>query len=71
MERYRYYTTSRPPVPGGIPKEGLIQVCDFGKRVLVPSINGFAWGYADYNRPLVRAEIYEYELVGPRFAEEE
>lgn len=60
---HRYYTLNRPPMPGGIPKDGLVRVYAYDTRLLVLSINRWAWGYAEYSRPLTAQEITEYELA--------
>lgn len=61
MKVYRYYCRFRPPMPGGIPREGLVGLADYDWP---QSFNGIsAWGYVEYNRPLTDKEIYDYELV--------
>lgn len=61
--RYRYYTLYRPPMPGGIPKQGLLSIHEYEDRLLVTSINRWAWGYAEYSRKLTEKEISDYELA--------
>lgn len=65
MQFYRYYTTSRPPMPGGIPKDGLVGIKAFEARTYIPSLGREVWGFADYKHPLTDAEVSEYELLAP------
>lgn len=57
--RVRYATLMRPPVPGSIPKEGLLEVKDI--KGITPSGHP-AWGWAEYDRFLTEQQIKEYEL---------
>lgn len=63
MKTYRYYTLNRPPMPGGIPKDGLLSVQCYDTRLLVIAINRWAWGYVEYSRPLTAEEISNHELA--------
>lgn len=57
---YRYYCLYRPPMPGGVPRDGLERaICwDWPQ-----SFNGVSsWGYVEYNRPLSDEEVGSYEL---------
>lgn len=57
---YSYMTLYRPPMPGGIPREGLSDVKCFDQRT---ALYGTAcWGVATYTRPLTEKEIRDYEL---------
>ena len=61
MKVYRYYTLYRPPMPGAIPREGLVHTADFDYK---QSYNGIGcWGWAEYSRPLTEKEITDYELA--------
>ena len=61
MKVYRYYCQFRPPMPGAIPRAGLVNTADFDYK---QSFNGIgAWGWAEYSRPLTDDEIYHYELA--------
>lgn len=61
MKVYRYYTQFRPPMPGAIPREGLVQTADFDYK---QSFNGIgAWGWAEYSRELTDKEVSDYELA--------
>ncbi len=61
LPMYRYYTTQRPPMPGSIPKDGLISVVSFDRRTRVEHI-GECWGYAMYKHRLTPAAMKDYEL---------
>ncbi len=59
MIRVRYATTMRPPQPGAFPRKGVVEVkCIDG---VAPS-GHHAWGWVDYDRYLMEAEIKDYEL---------
>lgn len=55
----RYAFLMRPPMPGAMPREGLIECMEI--RGSAPSGHS-AWGWADYNRRLTDKEINDYEL---------
>lgn len=55
----RYATLMRPPMPGAIPREGLLQIKDI--EGYTPTKH-HAWGWAEYNRYLTEEEIRHYEL---------
>ena len=57
---YSYLTLRRPPMPGGIPKDGLAAVKGFEKRSTIFDID--CWGIVVYDRPLTEKEIDDYEL---------
>lgn len=58
---FRYYTRMRPPMPGAIPRKGLVNTEDFGERKVFRGLE--AWGYAEYDRALDGKEIRDYELA--------
>ena len=61
MKVYRYYCRFRPPMPGSIPRQGLIRAYEYDYP---QSFNGVsAWGFAEYDRPLTAQEIKDYELA--------
>ena len=47
---YRYYTKYRPPMPGAIPRQGLVRVGSYDQKQTFDGIG--AWGFAEYDRPL-------------------
>ena len=58
---YRYYCRFRPPMPGGIPRKGLVHTASFDWP---QSFNGItAWGWAEYDRELTDKEVDDYELA--------
>ena len=61
MKVYRYYCRFRPPMPGAIPRKGLVEVASFDGPQTLDGIR--TWGYAEYNRELTDREIADYELV--------
>ncbi len=61
----RYYLTERPPMIGAMPKNGLKQVTDFGKKIVLPFGNNnvlACYGCVEYDRELTESEINNYEL---------
>ena len=60
-KRYSYLTLSRPPMPGGIPRAGLVETQEFDQREA--RYGKMCWGIAVYDRPLTEKEIDEYELA--------
>jgi len=61
---YRYYCRLRPPMPGAIPRDGLVRTADFDWP---QSFNGVAaWGWAEYDRELSAGEVADYELSPSR-----
>lgn len=61
MKVYRYYCKYRPPMPGGVPREGLVHAADYDYP---QSFNGIAaHGYVEYSRELTAREIGDYELT--------
>ena len=56
---YRYVCLERPPGPGAVPREGLLD--SYCMAVTAP--NGYAgWGYVDYDRKLTPKEQEHYDL---------
>lgn len=59
MRITRYATLMRPPHPGAIPREGLLET---------KAIEGYApsghhaWGWADYSRFLTEEELRHYDM---------
>lgn len=62
---YDYYMLSRPPMPGAMPREGLIAIEDFGDKQVVPELKRAAWGKLTYDRMLTEDELERYELADP------
>lgn len=61
-----YYMTQRPPMPGAMPKEGLLHwemLDDDGNRVFCDKIGLEAYAKLEYSRELTEKEISDYELT--------
>ena len=58
---YRYYCRFRPPMPGAIPRPGLVRVGSYDYKQCIGGVG--AWGFAEYDRPLTEKEIEDYELA--------
>ena len=59
MIRARYATLMRPPMPGAVPRKGLLEMKEIEGNA--PS-GHHAWGWAEYDRFLTGEEIRDYEL---------
>ena len=55
----RYATLLRPPGPGAVPRDGLLQVREI--EGTTPS-GHHAWGWAEYNRRLTEEELRHYDM---------
>ena len=64
MKVYRYYCKFRPPMPGAIPRDGLVSTSDYDWPQSFDGVS--AWGIAEYSRPLTDQEISDYELAASR-----
>ena len=59
MAIVRYAFLMRPPMPGAMPRDGLIEC----KEICGTAPSGHhAWGWADYSRYLTGDEISHYDL---------
>lgn len=64
MKCFVYATKERPPMIGGIPMDGLLDItCEFLDRTFDPIAGCDIWGIVTYNRELTQSEIDDYELV--------
>lgn len=63
IKTYTYAMLQRPPMPGAMPKKGLVEVQSFDKKEPVVQINKMAWGILRYDHPLTDREIDDYELA--------
>ena len=61
MKVYRYYCRFRPPMPGAIPRQGLVRTFAYDYKQSIGGIG--AWGFAEYDRPLTDQEVDQYELA--------
>lgn len=62
---YRYYSTRRPLMVGGVPSaERITNIANFeGGRTYCGEIDNTAWGYVEYATPLDPQQVSDYELV--------
>ncbi len=58
----RYYLTQRPPSPGAFPGKP-VRVGSFDSREYVEEIKLRAWGWVEYDKPLTKKQISDYELI--------
>ena len=61
MKVYRYYCQFRPPMPGAVPRPGLVRVYSYDYKQRFDGVG--AWGFAEYDRPLSDSEVSQYELA--------
>lgn len=59
MEKYKYLLLMRPPTPGAIPIDGLVEC---GEEEGTAPSGHHIWGYAIYKRKLSDQEVYNWEL---------
>lgn len=59
----RYFSTSRPVMPGSFPNVGVTGVHNFDDRQFCPEIGRMAWGYVEYAERLPEDLARSYELV--------
>ena len=59
-EYYGYYCLMRPPMPGAVPIDGLVQ-CEDKEGVSLASKHHY-WGRVVYDRPLSAEEVLHFEL---------
>jgi len=57
---YAYYCLMRPPMPGAVPRNGLVQ-CEDKEGVSLTSKHHY-WGRVVYDRPLSTEEVLHFEL---------
>lgn len=62
-KRYVYYMLMRPPMPGSMPIDGLVDLKDFGDKAYVREIDREAWGKLVYMRKLSDEEVWNWELA--------
>lgn len=55
-----YRMLMRPPVPGALPRDGLIRVDD--NCGYSPKTRHHYWGTAEYKRKLTKEELDNYEM---------
>ena len=65
MIQYEYLCHQRPPMPGAVPRDGLVAVRnppDGVDNVNIDGVTYNCWGYVTYNRSLSDREMSDYEL---------
>lgn len=60
---YRYYMPYRPPMPGAMPKDGIVRMFAQESRAKMEGCNRPVWGWVEYDRKLTAKEISDYELI--------
>ena len=62
---YRYYCARRQPALGTVPVDTalILGLEDFHERRYVPAIDCMAWGWVEYNRPLLMKDVAAYGLI--------
>lgn len=61
--KFLYYMTQRPTMPGAMPKADLTDICELDPTATIPEINRGAYAVLTYSRPLTYQEIHDYELT--------
>lgn len=61
MNMHRYYLQSRPPFIGTHPVGAVVVECFERRLEVAPGV--YAWGYADYEKPLTPEEVEAFELA--------
>ena len=59
----KYYMTQRPPMPGAMPKIGLVDIQDLNPNDIIPEIGKGAYALLTYSQPLSGKDICDYELT--------
>lgn len=60
MTKHRYACILRPPGPGAVPRDGLVNsACESG----VAMTGHYTWGWVEYNRRLTEQEERIYDLM--------
>jgi len=59
---FKYYLVARPPSLGCQPNK-TISIVDYGYKKYIEEICREAWGHVEYEKPLSKEQISDYELV--------
>lgn len=59
---YRYYVMRAPMSVANVPK-GFVNHHRFAGRMFIPSIQRYAYGYIEYDRPVQIGDLERYFLV--------
>lgn len=60
---YKYYMTQRPPMPGAMPKDGLIDIHEVMPAEYCDAVGHNVYATLTYDRQLSKGEIRAYELT--------
>lgn len=60
---YRYFLPYRPPMPGAMPKEGIVEMFAQDQRQKMNGCDRPVWGWVQYDRKLTDKEVSDYELI--------
>ncbi len=60
---FKYYSISRPIMPGSFPRRAGIEIVNFDKKIFCEEIERKAWGYIEYPERLTEKEADDYELI--------
>lgn len=61
---FRYYSTQRPVLPGGFPRNVDVEkIENFDTKKFCEEIGREAWGYIEYQKNLTKEEADAYELT--------
>lgn len=60
---HKYYMTQRPPMPGAMPKLGLVDIQDLDPNEIIPEIGKGAYALLTYSQSLNGKAICDYELT--------
>lgn len=60
---YTYFCRERPPVPGAVPRKGLIEVYEYPHPIYDQMDGHLLYGYVNYDRKLTAEEVSAYELL--------
>lgn len=61
---FRYYSIMRPVLPGGFPREEMVEkIENFNTKTFCKEIGREVWGYLEYREVLAKEEADAYDLV--------
>ena len=61
---YRYYSPYRPITPGTFPSsKKVVKIHNFDERTPIEKIHCMAWGWIEFETPLMDRETKNYELI--------
>lgn len=63
MMAHRYYLLLRPAMPGGVPKDGMVDCFNFDSRAYYHPAGREIWGWVDYSEELPFGTAMQYDLT--------